>query len=276
MVEPSSLQVTALLDELLGVGSAQAVEPAAREASNAPTPTGAGASRLNLLCGEIDELSSEMDACIASMGRWEEESRHRREALERELERCYGAGRASLLAVRKRTCEDLDSELENCYGLANGSSTCNAVLLETAEVSPTSSSAGRQDRRVGFQAALQDPVSSAEQILAAAAQVAAEDEARIAKLRAEVEHLKCRQPAEFSTGSTVDIDERRIPAGTEDSIDVDDEISALEGRLEDARNYLDGVEDAIVEANFNVDAEIHELEKLLNDCDTSTLQPTAV
>lgn len=283
MEPPSSLQVTALLDELLGVAPRREEdeEVAAPEASDAPSPifpNGSGspnAAQLSQICGEIEELNTEMDACIASIGRWEEESRQRREALERELERCYASGRESLVAEVEGLSEDLHEdlchlqreELERELEVSRPASPARPVLPDGS------------DRR----ATPGTPLASAEQMLEAAAREAAEDEARIAQLQAEVEQLRCCQQARFSSQSTADAD--LSPAGLggpnpfrqlEDDLpsdmDMDSEINELEGRLQDARNYIGHVEEAIGETNFSVDAEINELEQLLNECDAARAQ----
>lgn len=306
----SSLQVTALLDELLGVAPMreEEAEAAAPEASRVPSPSTPGgaaspnASQLAELCGEIEDLNTEMDACIASIGRWEEESRQRREALERELERCYATGRDSLVAEVAAPGEDsdvqdpsydtgrlrrdeLELELEACYGADSAASlAANAAALPGEASRPPSAPVCSPLAGVSAQhrASPSTALASAEHKLMAAAQTVAEDEARIEKLRAEVEHLRCCQQGRISAGSTADVELPLGPDGhifMEDSLgqmpfdgDVDDEINELEGRLQDAKSYLGHFEEAIGDSQFTVDAEINELEKLLNECDAARAQ----
>jgi len=285
--------MTALLDELLGVSSHKQGDATAPEASTAPSPNspcGDGSpssdAQLAELCGEIEDLNTEMDACIASIGRWEEESRQRREALERELERCYAGGHASLRAEAHGPSEeggeyrqdDLDLELQAFNALVRSSASRSA--------SPQPLEGRGLNRLEDLELDLE---ASAEHMLTEAAKQAAEDEERIARLRAEVGELRSRRFPSADTLAEPDLSPSGPSAALrvrslEDSLrskhfDVDVDAGAmheLEGRLQDARKYLGTLEDAVEEANLSVEDEINELEQLLNECDAARaqIQPT--
>mmetsp|Transcript_78832 Transcript_78832/g.190979 ORF Transcript_78832/g.190979 Transcript_78832/m.190979 type:complete len:246 (+) Transcript_78832:672-1409(+) len=220
-------------------------------------------------------------------------------ALELELERCYGAGRAPLAEAEGQELteylshirqEDLERELGARYG---GGAGTNDAVAELEEVSRPASVSAYSPPTAGNMARKAAPSSPhASEALAAMAQEVAEDEARIAQLRAEVEQLRrCQDRPPFET-SAAELDlgpgspearAGRVSAPPEDSfgrmqfdVDVDDQINELEGRLHDARSYLGHMEEAIGEVNCNVDNEINELEKLLNECDAACaqIQPT--
>jgi len=194
----AAMGVTALLDELLAEGAGTG----GRELPPSPDPeheiayTRAGAAQdgingcrqaineVSPRSRQIAELCGEMDSCLASLSKWEEDSRCRVEALRKGLEAEYGFGFEDKVRFPAWELRDIDSEdapdepLErSAPGLLDqeelvGEAYCRALALGTSSPEPRTEDLRRE--------ASTDPLRRA-------------DEERIAKLRAEVENLRQKE-----------------------------------------------------------------------------------
>lgn len=219
-VQPcSNLGVTALLDELLGTGCGREPPPSS-PVYDPREPTGSDhfargsdseGEVVTPRSKQIAELSAEMDMCLASLGKWEEESRLRVEALRKEMEVKYGMafdpraaggriaaweakerepsepeylGSALLGGTYRRLLENEELVTEAYSRALHTGSPIDDWLMPGSPGSLMATSPCRMSSESPSLLLADRPLLDPSRI---------EDEARIARLRAEVEALRLRE-----------------------------------------------------------------------------------
>lgn len=306
------LGVTALLDELLARDAeAEEASPVVAPAETSAAPAEAQAAATGLSCAErtvesegtanggdapwkpneveqeaeaevsrqVAELCGEVDACLESMANWEEESRQRREALKRELEAQYGFSyeEASLDGPRVEAESGLEEEEEeneemNVSAYIRGAEPLVASMLEV----PMAQRAVPAAHYRAF-----DGQDEAMRLA---------DEARIERLRNEVEKLRRRGAqveAVQEEVSGVDLDgscmrewcaevDAALGMPMDDSLDMsyyggpggmEGGLELIDNRLASAMEHGSDIEGALNVANLRIEAELGDLDRLLSECD---------
>jgi len=304
------LGVTALLDELLAK-EAEEAGPAVVPEKVAAVPAEAQAANTDPSCVEgtkesegavggddasyepneveqeaeaevsrqVAELCGEVDACLESMANWEEESRQRREALKRELEAQYGFSYEDSMLDGPRV--EAESGLEEDEE-------------ENEEMNVSAYIRGAEP----LVASMMDPPMAQRAVPAAhyraldgqdeAMRLA--DEARIERLRAEVEKLRRRgaqgEAAQEEVSGT-DLDsscmrewcaevDAALGMPMDDSLDMsyyggpgdmESGMEIIDNRLASAMEHGRDIEGALNVANMRIEAELGDLDRLLSECD---------
>eukprot|EP00933_Yihiella_yeosuensis_P053829 TRINITY_DN5211_c1_g1_i2.p1 TRINITY_DN5211_c1_g1~~TRINITY_DN5211_c1_g1_i2.p1 ORF type:complete len:284 (+),score=63.31 TRINITY_DN5211_c1_g1_i2:185-1036(+) len=223
------------------------------------------AQQLNDLCGEMDD-------CLESLERWKAQRKMDNEAMEKELKSLRREAELFEASEQdcKRTLEEVSKiEDEEEYP-------CEPIEEHISAPSRKPISASDND----------DAASRALASIRMEAQ-AREDAARIAQLRAEVDHLRQKAAAaeadesEMDFGTSMDINVSGLPdvSGlSEWCAEVD--VAALrllapdelEEHLLKARHRVGSLETDLDSAKCRVDAELGELEQMLAECDAMRAQ----
>merc|ERR1719204_1956639 len=292
--------VSALLDVLLAEGhagkEAPPSSPVLEVERNPGSPDELAYCQVSPRSRQIAELCGEMDTCLASLGRWEEESRRRVELLRQDLEQQYGFSYEERGAVGLQDWElkDIDEPDDLQQEALAGEVYCQALSPSIVR-----SSSNSPPRLTPLQAA-EGVLLRREDLLRHA------DEERIARLRAEVESLRCKEvemqqeimqqwldcenmdpsasgPSELSAlcreadrvlgegslfNSRTEMLLPQVPGGASEIDGVDD----MEARLAEAQKGLAQMEGAMHSSRSQIDSELAELEQLLADRET---QPCA-
>lgn len=246
---------------------------------------------------QIAELCGEMDSCLESLAKWEEDSRNRVDALKREMESQYGFSYEE--QVRFPAVSDLGGyEADGFGGLPDehedsvDEGCCRAVVQ-------------LPEPRVEFVRGV--PCKPLSKLQLQEDVMRHEDEDRIAKLRAEIEGLKQKEAemqqeiiqqwldvealdgwapgvAEVQASDIRSVEFSVLCAEADNVLAngcVGDRppsysgvvIEGLEARLREARGGLSYMEDRLDSARSRVDSEISELEKLLAERDSGADSP---
>lgn len=266
-----SLGVTGLLDELLMEESKLEVAMAAM--------TGRGQSEEEpeqQLSAEdqqqLAELHDEVDGCLASLGNWEEESRLRREKLEKELEAQYGFSCKDDMQSSPKAVDSDDSEkdedMSRYLGGANRRQHRHQAPLEVR--SPALDT--------------QAPVHGASVKSQGREAARSADAERLEKLRAEVESMRQREASGLGPYDAMPSDDLEVSlSGTMGFSGLCTEIDAMmvgnslsntsaeeQSTIDDARSGLDKMDNALSGARSRLDNDILEMEKLLAECSAMT------
>jgi len=269
-----------LLDDLLAEGAKALSErdpsspslatrgPSTSDAT-APSPGSLSCCQVSPRTRQIAELCGEMDACLSSLGRWEEDRRGRLMPMAEDLQ--------------VKDFDDLDTPRpQEVAGAAAGQVMDDVVVRHSASIVSAASCGLSSPSRLSKLQVVENSMRAA-------------DEDRIASLRAELENLR-RRDAEMEQEVARDwhTDEQNVPLGyaslsdfsalcreahealAESStcdgrgdpaaIHSDEDIDSVEAKLLQAQSGLAEVEGALQSARSHIDWEIAELERLMADC----------
>lgn len=280
--------VSALLDELLAEGHGKEAPPASpvRELRQQAEIAAEDLSccQVTPRSRQIAELCGEMDCCLASLGRWEEESRLRVQALRQDLEQQYGfayeeGGGATCIKDWELKDVDEPDELQQqeayCRALSGGKVDDLPLLTRSRSASPVRS----------MHQVVEDPLRRA-------------DEERIAKLRAEVESLRhkeaemqqeimqqwlecealegsappaselstlCREADRLLGEEGRSLCDTRAEMLEPSALGATDQVEGMEARLAEAQSGLVHMEGHLNSARSQIDSDLAELERLFNE-----------
>lgn len=299
------LGVTQLLDELLAeqavhqaaqleATEADAADDDAEQGEGAEEDTAGGVMRQEReVARQVAELCGDLDACLASMGAWEEEGRQRREVLKRELEAQYGFTYEE--AVEAKTV--YDSRQENADESPLGSEAAEEDDNEEnrGQVAPYSTSPP-PFLACGLLAAPSAIPYAAPFAIAPLGGVdearLLADEARLARLREEVEEL--RQQSLQAETARISFEAQAFPPDADLSawcLEVDKALVAaplppslgaaspglglaecegleeIEEALASARAHAGRMESDLSVAHARIESELSDLDRLLSECD---------
>jgi hypothetical protein len=268
--------VSALLDELLG----EEAQLEVLEAQQHGNPQLSEDEQQQLA-----ELHEEVDGCLASLELWEEESRLRREKLEKELEEQYGfscqlelgsdaEGDTTQKGESSDPCIEEDQDLSRYLG---GGDRHRYTPRDSCETSPKQRDAEQHSSdHVAFctESHLMDRDATKRA-----------DAERLQRLRAEVDLLRSREASGLGPWDDFRVDEAGIEEDGTSALtawcdEVDNVIgeapfSSNLGGLTRVQNGLDEMDSCLSAAYSNVDADLHAMEKLLAECNAAIQANTA-
>jgi len=246
---------TGLLNELLA-------EEAARKVDDASCQEGLDERQEELneddLAKEIYELHGEMDECLDSLEQWQKDREQARLALEKELEAKYAQKFANLEDEDKDEFRD-----DRGQGIDDAEPDSEAVEL----VTPVDNLPAERQLDLPDTIPCQEDIDSRRQ-----------DDARLSGLRAEVEELRIRAARqEEQQHRDAALFSEALDRGSDDSLGLTQwctEIDAvlaetpdgLEGDLLKAQNRVNKTEGGLESIGCRIEAELNELEKMLEDC----------
>jgi len=214
---------------------------------------------------QLAELHDEVDGCLASLGNWEEESRLRREKLEKEMEAQYGFSCTDEMQSAQKEVDSDDSEkdedMSRYLGGANRRQHRHQAVATPARAMDT-----------------QAPVHGASAKSQGREAARSADAERLEKLRAEVEDMRKREAAGLGPYDAMPSDDLEVSmSGTMGFSGMCTEIDAMgnsfsntsaeeHSTIDDARSGLDKMDEKLSGARSRLDNDILEMEKLLAEC----------
>lgn len=273
-----SLGVTALLDELLANQNDQPGDDTDAQQPLAFIPPGRGND--DAMNQQVQALSTEVDDCLASLDTFNQDRKAQNEKLQKELEAKYGFSYEEALAFEPGNIGGSADEEDEAQALRD-----DELTKRYLGITEQSQREGDRARIAAMVVAPACPVFTAD----ASRQ---QDEARIAKLRAEVEEMKHRgetgeaayqMPAvtalendDFNKHLSAMSELNDWRAEVDAALGLPDAeltgaysaegLESMENQLADARirgNQMDG---ELCSAKTRIDAELNDLETLLSEC----------
>jgi len=274
---PDSLSVSALLDELL---AERAQHDALEEQEQTDLALSADDQQ------QLAALHDEVDGCLASLERWQEERRARTEQLEKELEAQYGFscqldGENNLLDFQDYAAEtDFSRQADNSDLSIHNDVDSNEPVdmsryLGGAVRRPQH---GRCDQLEMPPLRMQaDPAVSCVPNAKDKDAIRLADSERLEQLRAEVESMRHREASGLGPWDDMHLDDPEdatVPGMSALTNWCDEVDSVLEdvpfnehlGGLAGMQERLHEMDAALSAAHTDVDADLNEMEKLLAEC----------